>query len=123
MTTIERKKILIVNRQAPYGNSEAQETLDVLLMLSTFDQELSVLFLDDGVWQLKAEQDAAGINIKNFAATYRALPLYDIKNVYVAAESLQDRGLTTADLMLTVTLLTHEQVSELLIQQQCILNG
>lgn len=116
------KKILFINSQAPYGTARAQEALDVLLMLSTFDQQLSVLFLNDGILQLKSGQDALQISAKNFIAAYKALPLYDIKNVYVAAESLKQLGLTVKDLFIEANLLTNEQVSQLLAQQDSILN-
>ena len=81
----------------PYGLSKPQETLDVILMASTFNQEVSLLFLDDGVFLLKTKQNPSSIGAKNFSAAYKALSLYGIEKVYVAADSLQQRALTPKD--------------------------
>lgn len=115
------KKILFVNRQAPHGTNSAQEALDVLLMTSTFVQDISVLFLDDGIWQLKKDQDTKDINVKNFAKTFKAFSLYDIEKVFVEKESLERRGLTESDLIVKVDIINSNQVAELMAQQDSIL--
>jgi tRNA 2-thiouridine synthesizing protein C len=116
------KKILLINRQPPYGTNCMREALDVLLMASTFAQDLSVLFLGDGVWQLRTQQDTQLIGAKNFSVIYRALPLYEIEKVYVELEALEKYGLTIADLAIKAEVLTSAQVAELLPQQDCILS-
>jgi tRNA 2-thiouridine synthesizing protein C len=116
------KKILFINKQAPYGSSTAQEGLDVLLMASTFAQDISVLFLGDAVWQLKKDQNPDDIKAKNFSVTYKALPLYDIEKVYVDQQALEQRNLALEDLLISVELLTTEQISELMSQQDHIVS-
>jgi tRNA 2-thiouridine synthesizing protein C len=116
------KKILFINRQAPYGTNCAHEALDVLLMASTFAQDIGVLFLGDGVWQLKKDQNPQEISIKNFTMTYKALSLYDIEKVYVEKTALDQRGLLKEDLLIPVELLTAEQIAELMAQQDHILS-
>ncbi len=93
------KKFLYINRRAPHGTNYAQEGLEVALIGAAFDQEVSIAFLDDGVFQLKTGQDTKSIGSKNFSATYRALGDYEVKRVYVEKESLVARGLTEGDLM------------------------
>lgn len=116
------KKILFINHQTPYGNNCAQEALDMLLMASTFAQDLNVLFLDEGVWQLRKDQNPTDINAKNFSVTYKALSLYDIEKVYVEKASLTKRSLTVDDLLIPVELLTTEQIAELMSQQDHIVS-
>lgn len=96
MTT---KKFLFVNRKAPYGTIYALESLEVVLISAAFEQEVSLAFLDDGVYQITKGQNSKGIGMKNFSPTYRALGDYDITKLYVEAESLAERGLTVDDLM------------------------
>jgi len=95
MTT---KKFLYVNRKAPYGTIYALETLEVVLIGAAFEQDVSLAFLDDGVFQLTKGQDTEGIGIKNFSPTYRALGDYEVTKLYIEAESLAERGLTQDDL-------------------------
>ena len=43
------KKIMYVNRKAPYGTIYALESLEVVLIAAAFDQDVSLVFMDDGV--------------------------------------------------------------------------
>lgn len=94
-----QKKFLYVNRRAPYGTIYALESLEVVLIGAAFDQDVSLAFFDDGVYQLVRDQDTAGIGMKNFSPTYRALGDYEVTKIYVEKESLEERGLATGDLM------------------------
>jgi tRNA 2-thiouridine synthesizing protein C len=93
------KKFMYLNRRAPYGTIYAWESLEVVLIGAAFDQEVSLMFLDDGVYQLTKGQDTKGIGMKNFSPTYRTLGDYEVKNIYVDQDSLQARGLTQDDLV------------------------
>ena len=92
------KKFCYMNRKAPYGTIYALESLEVVLITAAFDQDISVVFADDGVYQLSKDQDTDSIGMKNFSKTYSALGDYDIKKIYVEKESLDERGLTVEDL-------------------------
>jgi len=92
------KNFLYLNRKAPYGTIYAWESLEVVLVGAAFDQDVSLAFVDDGVYQLIKGQDTSEIGMKNFSATYAALGDYDIKKIFVEKESLEERGLTLDDL-------------------------
>ncbi len=92
------KKFLYVNRRAPYGTIYALESLEVVLIGAAFEQDVSLAFLDDGVFQLTKSQDTKGIGVKNFSPTFRALGDYDVTRLFVERESLEERGLTEDDL-------------------------
>lgn len=96
------KKFCYLNRKAPYGTIYALESLEVVLIAAAFDQDISLVFADDGVYQLTNNQDTDGIGMKNFSKTYSALGDYDIKKIYVEQESLEERGLTADDLQALV---------------------
>jgi tRNA 2-thiouridine synthesizing protein C len=93
------KKFMYLNRRAPYGTIYAWESLEVVLIGAAFDQDVSLAFLDDGVYQLVKGQDTAGVDMKNFSPTYQALGDYDVTKLYVEKESLEERGLSVDDLM------------------------
>ncbi len=102
------KKFLYVNRKAPHGSIYALESLEVVLIGAAFEQDVSVAFLDDGVFEIVKGQDTKGIGSKNFSNTYRALGDYDVRKLYVEKEALEERGLTVDDLME----LTHDTDDE-----------
>ncbi len=90
---------MFVNRKSPYGTVYALESLEVVLISAAFEQDVSLAFLDDGVYQITKGQNTDGIGQKNFSSTYKALGDYEIKKLYVEKESLEERGLTPDDLM------------------------
>jgi tRNA 2-thiouridine synthesizing protein C len=92
------KQFMYVNRRAPYGTIYAWESLEVVLIGAAFEQDVSVAFIDDGVYQLVKGQDTAAIGMKNFSPTYAALGDYEVTKIYVEKESLEERGLTIDDL-------------------------
>jgi tRNA 2-thiouridine synthesizing protein C len=95
----EIKKFLYVNRKAPYGTVYALESLEVVLIGAAFDQDVSLAFVDDGVFQLAKGQKTTDIGMKNFSPTYSALGDYEVKKIYVEKESLEERGLTPDNLL------------------------
>ncbi len=96
------KKMMYLNRKAPYGTVYALESLEVVLIGAAFDQDVSLAFVDDGVYQILNGQNTtkdSGIGMKDFSPTYKALGDYDITKLYVEKESLEERGLSADDLM------------------------
>jgi tRNA 2-thiouridine synthesizing protein C len=130
----EIKKFLYVNRKAPYGTIYALESLEVVLIGAAFDQDVSLAFLDDGVYELIKGQDTKAIGVKNFSPTYSALGDYDVKKIYVEKESLEERGLTLDNLMDlkyededddwaekdSILLVSREELSEIMDQQDVV---
>ncbi len=80
------KKFLYVNRKAPYGTIYALESLEVVLIGAAFEQDVSLAFVGDGVFQLMNNQDASAAGMKTFSKIYRALGDYDVRKLYVEQE-------------------------------------
>ena len=116
------KKFAFINRKAPYGTIYALESLEVVLISAAFDQDVSLVFVDDGVYQLKKGQGTKAVGMKNFSPTYRALEGYDIEKLYVEKESLESRGLTEEDLIVDVEVLTSEEMATLMDEQDVVLS-
>jgi len=115
------KKFMFVNRKAPFGTIYALESLEVVLISAAFDQDVSLVFMDDGVYQIKKGQDSKGIGMKNFSPTYRALEGYDIEKLFVEKESMDSRGLTAEDMIVPVEILSKDQLTSLMEDQDVIL--
>lgn len=116
------KKFMIINRKAPYGTIYALESLEVVLIAATFDQDVSLAFIDDGVYELVKGQQTKAIGIKNFSPSYRALEDYDVEKLYVDRVSLDQRGLAESDLLVPVQVLDAQQMGTLMATQDVILS-
>jgi tRNA 2-thiouridine synthesizing protein C len=130
------KKFVYINRKAPYGTVYALESLEVVLIGAAFEQDVILVFVDDGVYQLTKGQDTDGIGMKNFSKTYAALGDYDVNQIYVDEQSLTDRGLTMDDLQAltyededddwaeksSMHLVNREQLADLISDADVLLN-
>ncbi len=116
------RRILYLLRHTPYGSSHAVEALESAFVSGVFEQAVSVLFKDDGVWQLIREQDGTGLGSRTVGNILQALPEYEINQLFACERSLTERGLSTADLVLPVKVLTPAEQAELLAGQDTVLN-
>jgi tRNA 2-thiouridine synthesizing protein C len=117
------KKFMFINRKAPFGTVYALEVLEMVLISAAFDQDVHVAFLDDGVYEIKKGFKPAGIAMKNYSNTYRALEGYDIEKLYVEKESLEERGLSEDDLVVDVEVLSRAEMAKLMGEMDVILSA
>lgn len=116
------KKFMFLNRKAPYGTVYALESLEVVLIAATFDQDVSVVFMDDGIFEIAKGQNTKAIEMKNFSPTYRALDGYDVEKLYVERESMEARGFTEADFVVPVEVLSATELGQLMAEQDVVLS-
>ena len=116
------KRFLCVNRRAPHGTIYALEALEVVLAAAAFEQRVTVLFMDDGVFQLVKGQATDALGVKDFSPTYKALEMYEVERIVVEKESLKIRGLTAGDLIISADLLDQGDVSRLFETHDVLLN-
>lgn len=117
------KNLLFVSRHAPYGSSLAKEALDAILAASAYNQQLSLLFMDDGVFQLLPAQETQEIGQKSLAAMLSALSFYDIDEIYVHRESLLARQIEPHELVLdNIKVIDSAGVHSLLVRQNQLLS-
>ena len=117
------KKFMFVNRRAPYGTIYALEGLEMVLITGAFDQDVTVAFVDDGVFQIVKGHDTKAINMKNFSPTFRALEGYDIDKLYVEKESIEARGLKPEDFVVPVKVLSAAELAGLMAEQHVIISS
>ena len=117
------KRFLFVNRKAPYGTIYALESLEIVLISAAFDQDISLVFMDDGVYQIVKNQETYDIGMKNFSRTYRALEGYDVEKLYVEEESMDARGLNEDDLLVEVEVLNSEELGDLMNAQDVVITA
>jgi tRNA 2-thiouridine synthesizing protein C len=93
----------------------------MVMTAAVFDQRVKLLFCNDGVYQLLADQDGTACGMKTLARQLPALDLYGIEQVYVAESALQERGLQERDLLQAVTVLSCDQMRILIAESNAVL--
>ncbi|MEC9460670.1 MAG: sulfurtransferase complex subunit TusC [SAR324 cluster bacterium] len=116
------KKIMHVMREAPHGTIYTYEGLEMILIMAAYDQDISVAFIDDGVYALKKGQITEDIEIKGFSKTFGALDGYDVEKLYVDQISLEERGLTEDDLVVDVEILSSAEIGKLMTEQDVVVH-
>jgi tRNA 2-thiouridine synthesizing protein C len=119
---MQPKRILFLMRHPPSATSHALEALEAALVAGVFDQHVSVLFADDGVWQLLADQDGVALQTRTVSRVVSVLPEYGIESLYVCRESLQRHGLSESDLVLRVQVLGKTEQQALIAGHGVVLN-
>ena len=113
--------ILILQRHAPYGSSIAREGLDFILTSAAYDQNLTVLFLGDGVFQLLKNQDTKTISLKNHASALEVLPLYDVENLFAVEEDLTERNIDRLQLIDGIDIINRKQSKAIIAQHKKVI--
>lgn len=93
------------------------------MTVAAFDQEVSIILLDNAVFQLKKQQQPELANLKATAAIYKALPLFGINDLYTETESLQERGLNVASLEESVIAIPRAKIGDFFKQFDLVLTG
>ncbi len=117
------KHCLFINRRAPHGNLQAWEALELSMITAAYDHQVTLLYMDDGVYQLQKNQDSSASGTRNFSAVFGALEDYGITRICVEQASLQSRGLCVDDLIVPVELIESEALAALMEQQDILLNN
>ncbi|MDH4127472.1 MAG: sulfurtransferase complex subunit TusC [Spirochaetota bacterium] len=118
---IIQKKMMFIMRRAPHGSIYSYEGLEVVLITAAYDQDISMTFIDDGVFALKKDQNTDGIGIKGFMKTYFALDDYDVQKLYVSEESLSDRGLKRDDLIdINIQIMSQKEITNIMNEQDVL---
>jgi len=113
MSTINKKSLLVVVRHSPYGSSLARTSLEVALSSATFDQDVGLLFIGDGVLQLLPEQDSSTIGVRNIARLIASFPLYDLETLFADKAALAQYGLDLQELPEKLQLLDDDAMANL----------
>lgn len=121
-TAAKVKSIAIINSKAPFSSSHGKDALDAALIYGSYEQNVSLFFQGDGIWQLIAVQTPELISNKDYLKTFSAFNFYDIEHIYVCQQSLKERGLFEPTFHINNVLqLTPSQFAEKLQLQDIIL--
>ena len=106
--------VAILMRKAPYGSVYTAEGFRTMMGLAVFEMDISVVFLDDGVYTLIKGQDPSKLDMQPLGDGFPMLTEFDVTKFFVHDESLEERGLTPEDLLMDVEIVDSARVAEIL---------
>jgi tRNA 2-thiouridine synthesizing protein C len=128
------KKFMYVNRKAPYGTIYALEVLEAVLISAAFEQHACIVFIDDGVYQIKKGQDTDAVNMKNFSKTYGIIAMEKedadedddmdmVWRIIVEQESMEARGISADDFVIDVEVIPSAKLAVIMSEQEIVISG
>tara|TARA_B110000858_G_C17810161_1_gene480744 strand:+ start:12613 stop:13002 length:390 start_codon:yes stop_codon:yes gene_type:complete len=121
-TKPSKSRITFISRSAPYGSNRANLCLDIALASAVFEQDVSYVFLDDGVYQILKGQDGTAINSKTLGNALETLGLYGIESVFADQQSLKRRGIDKTELLSDIQLIDSGALSKLIESSDTVFN-
>ena len=106
--------VAIVMRKAPYGSVYTAEGFRTIMGIAVFEMDISVVFMDDGVFTLLKDQDPAQFDMKPLGDGFPMLKDFDVEKFFVHDESLAERGLTVDDLVMEADVVSGAQIAKIL---------
>lgn len=116
------KRMLIINRKPPRSSLDAEEALDFAITAATLEQQVAVLFMDDGVFQLLRGEGLPHLVSKNVSKTLPALADFEIEAIYADKAAMQRRGLLPEDLVIKPEVLDDQQITQLMQDYDLVLH-
>lgn len=110
------KKLGFVFQSAPHSTSAAREGLDALLAASAYCDDIALFFVGPGVAQLIAGQSPEQVLSRDYISAFKLLDLYDIEQIYLCQQSLDEFGLTNARWVIDAQKRSPQQIAQLLAQ-------
>lgn len=91
-------------------------------MAGVFDQRVSVLFMDDGVYQL-CKHDAQKLHTRNVSKLCASFEMYDIDQLYVSEAALLQRGISHDSLVVKAKCLPSPEISGLIARNEIVVSS
>ena len=113
--------VAILMRKAPYGSVYSAEGYRAIMGLGVFEMDVSVVFVDDGVYTLKKGQDPSKLDMKPLGSGFPMLSEFDVTRFYVHEGSLAERGLSPDDLVMDAQLLDDAGIAQVLEASRIVL--
>jgi tRNA 2-thiouridine synthesizing protein C len=113
--------VTVMMRKAPYGSVYTAEGFRSMMGIGVFEMDISVLFVDDGVYALVNGQNPETLDMKPLGDGFPMLPDFGVEKFYVHDQSLKERGLTPADLVMDVKIVDDAGAAQIMQESGIVL--
>lgn len=112
MNAQHTKKYAIINTSSSFDALAGKESLDAALILASYEMDVSLFFVGDGVFQSQTQQHPEGIGAKDYISTFKALAFYDIDNIFICEQSLIARNLSRDVVFANANIASSDQITQ-----------
>ena len=102
----------IVFLKGPYSEKTG-EGIDMLLAASAFDEEITAIFMGEGVKNL-IEPPGKSSSMPDLSGRFRMLELYDVGNLYASEKDLKLYGIDTSDPIVQAKAVSDDVLSSII---------
>lgn len=107
-------KVAVLMRKAPYGSVYTAEGFRSIMGIGVFELDISVVFVDDGVYALVKGQNPEELDMKPLGDGFPMLADFGVTKFYVHDQSLRERGLVPGDLVMDVAIVDSAEMAQVL---------
>jgi len=107
------KNILVIHTSSALNSFEGKEALDISLIFGAYEQNVSVLFYQQGVFQTLAKQNPESLGHKDYLSSIKSLDIYDVEQVYACQQSLKQYGFDESKLINNVERASMDTIDQL----------
>ncbi|MFQ3206968.1 MAG: tRNA 2-thiouridine synthesizing protein C [Glaciecola sp.] len=114
-------KLLIISTQPPYVCSASQDALEAALAASNVGVEVIFVFSQQGLYQLLESQNSTYLQKRSIVKQIKALPLYDIEEIYYVKDDITELMLSSYALTSTAKPIDIDVLQQLCAASNAIL--
>ncbi len=109
---MKKQSMVFIFEHPPHSSLSAKEGLDFALASCAFEQDVSVIFMGDGIFQLINGQNTETLNLKNHSLGIDALSLYGIEKCFYADTDREHRQVSVNELSSAAAPLNEGAIEE-----------
>ena len=117
------KSVLIRMSKGPLSGLISGEQLETAMVAATFEQEVSILFIGDGIFNLLPAKETKEVTGYNIQKMLLALPTFEINNLFICERSLEQRQIGVSDLPKHAKVISFEDQRRLIKTTDVVLSA
>ena len=117
------KSILIRMSKSPSSGLTSGEQLETAMVAATFEQEVSILFVGDGIFNLLPAKETKEVRGYNIEKILLALPTFEVNDLFVCERSLEHRRIGISNLPKNAKVITFEDQRRLIKTTDAVLSA
>ena len=117
------KSILIRMSKSPSSGLTSGEQLETAMVAATFEQEVSILFVGEGIFNLLPAEETKEVKGYNIEKMLLALPTFEVNDLFICERSLKQRQIGVSNLPKNAKVITFEDQRRLINTTDVVLSA
>ena len=117
------KSVLVRMSKSPLNGLISGEQLETAMVAAAFEQEVSILFIGDGVFNLLPAKETNEVTGYNIEKMLLALPTFEVNDLFICERSLEQRQIGVSHLPKNAKVITFEDQRRLIKTTDVVLSA